>query len=147
VTGGVVFFPIVFPTLNDLLNAHGQGGGGRGNGYARMKRDLQDQARIFIRLARRKGALVPIKGPVFLAYEHRRRGRRADPSNVAAAAMKIIEDALVCEGIIENDTWNIVAGFSHKFTLDKRKPGVLVQVGSVDGLLVDVDGDMVGAGA
>jgi hypothetical protein len=125
---GVVFLPIVFPTLNDLLRAHGQGGGGKGNGYARLKRTLQDQARIFIRQARVKGELTPVKGPAVLDYEHRRPNRRADPSNVAAAVMKIIEDALVCEGIIEGDGWDTVAGFSHSFAVSTSAPGVLVTV-------------------
>ena len=120
-----IWFPGAWPSLNDLKDAAGYGGGKAGNGWNKLKQKWQEGARWQIRAMRPK---VPaFTAPVKIHYLHVRPNRRGDGSNYAAAAMKIIEDALVAEGVIPNDTFAWVAGFSHEFRF-VGAPGVRVTI-------------------
>lgn len=67
----------------------------------------------------------------FIRYHWIEPNKRRDPSNIAFAK-KFIEDALVDIGIIQNDGWRHVAGFSDSFSVDKDNPRVEVTIEEVD---------------
>jgi len=46
----------------------------------------------------------------------------------SAFAKKFILDALVKKGILPNDGWENVEGFTDSFEIDKSNPGVIVEV-------------------
>ncbi len=59
--------------------------------------------------------------------------RRMDPDNVSCGGKKFIMDGLVMAGIIKNDGWKNVSGFTDHFHVDKRNPGVIVNITSEEG--------------
>lgn len=52
--------------------------------------------------------------------------RRRDPDNVAGFGHKVILDALVAEGVIDNDGWANITEIRDIFHVDKDKPRVMV---------------------
>ena len=90
---------------------------------AKMKREAQDAVLWCARAAR----LRPHGGPVrvrdqFFEAPARKGARLRDKSNIASFAVKVIEDALVEAGLIPDDGWDEVAGYSCEFarTADPR---------------------------
>lgn len=90
---------------------------------AHMKRADQDAVLWAIRAAR----LIPCSGRVRIRYRFyeapKRKGARLrDKSNISGFAVKVIEDALVEAGVIPDDGWDVVAGYSCDFcrTADPR---------------------------
>lgn len=90
---------------------------------AKMKREAQDAVLWCARAAR----LRPHGGPVRVRYQFfeapaRKGARLRDKSNIASFAVKVIEDALVEAGLIPDDGWDEVAGYSCEFarTADPR---------------------------
>lgn len=53
--------------------------------------------------------------------------RRTDQDNIAAG-IKFVLDGLVAAGVLANDGWREVAGFSHSFEVDKENPRVEVKL-------------------
>lgn len=121
----VLWIPGQLPSLNDLLYAHGTGGGGSGNSYARLKRKWTDD----IALLARVGRLMPVEC-VRLRFTWREKDRRRDPDNVAGGGRKLILDGLVRAKVLKNDGWDEVAGFSDIWEI-AAKPGVLVLLETV----------------
>ena len=125
-TEQILWIPGRLPGLNELEKARGiVFKGARGNGYNRLKQDSQ---RRIILLARSQ--LTPVSRAQF-AYEFHEPDKRRDPSNIAGGGIKIIEDALQLAGIIHNDGWASIAGFTVSFSVDKTEPGVLVRIEGV----------------
>ena len=90
---------------------------------AKMKREAQDAVLWCARAAR----LRPHGGTVRVRYQFfeapaRKGARLRDKSNIASFAVKVIEDALVEAGLIPDDGWDEVAGYSCEFarTSDPR---------------------------
>ena len=59
------------------------------------------------------------------------KNRRKDPDNIAAAK-KFILDGLVKAGIIKNDGWKEVKGWSEKWERDKDNPRIEVEIKEVE---------------
>ena len=53
-------------------------------------------------------------------------------SNVAAMSVKVIEDALQKYGVISNDGWANIAGYSQDFFVDKDNPRIEVTITEVE---------------
>lgn len=53
---------------------------------------------------------------------------KRDPSNIAAAAAKFIEDGLIKAGVIENDGWRQVLGLVPFWILDRDSSGAVFLV-------------------
>lgn len=66
------------------------------------------------------------KGPVSIHYKYYCNNKRHDKDNIAGYFHKIFQDALVEKGIIKNDGWNNVVGFSDEFEIDKAYPRIEV---------------------
>lgn len=47
--------------------------------------------------------------------------RRRDQGNIPSFDRKVIQDALVGAGVLEDDGWNYAAGFSDRFGVDKGR--------------------------
>ena len=52
--------------------------------------------------------------------------RRRDPPNVIGAGQKFCLDALQHAGVLPNDGWKEILSISHKWRVDRDRPGVTV---------------------
>ena len=112
--------PGVLPNLNDYIAAerrHRQQG-------AKLKR----QAEQVVMLAAQKLRRVKFTGPVVMRYTWYEPNRRRDKDNVSSFGRKVIQDALVKAGILPNDGWANIDGFSDEFAVDPKNPRVEVEI-------------------
>lgn len=108
------------PGANEYINAE------RTNKYkaAAMKREAEAAV---VWAAKRDLGGVRFETPVFMAYKWIEPGRRRDKDNIAFAR-KFVQDALVKCGVLKNDGWSGVSGFSDTFLTDKSRPRVEVEI-------------------
>lgn len=111
------------PGLNEYVNAERS----HRQKAAALKRDVQRRIALEIR-SQLKG--VRFSGPVFMDYTWIEPDRRRDKDNVAFAR-KFIQDALVHCGVLQNDGWTDVAGFTDCFLVDKENPRVEIRITTV----------------
>jgi hypothetical protein len=114
------------PTLNELLEARGHfgskvAGGKRWNEYNSIKKGWEHHIGWLVRAQH----LEPVDKAYF-TYVFFEKSRRRDPSNVVAVGVKIVEDALHKAGILKNDGWGQVLGFSAFWEVDAKNPGIAV---------------------
>lgn len=69
-----------------------------------------------------------IKSPIRLVYTFYEPNRKRDKDNIASFAMKVIQDALVQQGIINNDGWKDIDSFECLFDIDKENPRIEVEL-------------------
>ena len=106
------------PSLNDYCKAERSGYHAANN----MKHRYQALISAYIRRSR----LKPIKYPVKIIYRFYEENKRRDKDNIAGIAHKFIQDALVNDGILKDDGWDYVIGFSDEFYIDKKNPRIEV---------------------
>jgi len=106
------------PSANQLINAE------RHNRYrgARLKSDIQYEIIPQIRQQLRN---VKIRAPVTIHYLWVEPNKRRDLDNVCFG-QKFVQDALVLTGVLKDDGWAQVTGFTHEFVVDKKNPRVVV---------------------
>ena len=116
--------PKTLPNLNDYTDEVKKSRKG-GN---RMKQEVQ----AYIKLcARQQLKGLRFHKPVAFLYLWVEKDRRRDKDNVAFAK-KFIQDALVSLGILENDGWKQIAGFTDVFDCDPANPRVEVLMWEVE---------------
>ena len=94
-----------------------------------MKRDSQTLVCAYIAKSLRG---IHIRRRVRLDYLWVERDRRRDPSNVAGFGVKVIEDALVTCGVLQDDGWDEIAGITHAYAIDRRHPRIIVTMTETD---------------
>ena len=67
------------------------------------------------------------KKPVFLLFTFYERDRRRDRDNVSSFARKVIQDALVAGGVLQDDGWDYVTGYLDRFAVDAKDPRIEVR--------------------
>lgn len=70
--------------------------------------------------------------PVRMKYTWYERNRRRDKDNISSFGRKVIQDGLVKAGILENDGWAQIAGFSDDFLVDAKRPRVEIEILEVE---------------
>ncbi len=117
------FVPYQLPSLNKIIAA-AKIKKGRWWKYADLKKlHTENIANIL-------GDCKPLESPVFINFFWASADRRTDPDNIAAAR-KFILDGAVTAGLLEDDGWKHIEGFSDSFRIDKKNPGVYVEMTSV----------------
>lgn len=91
---------------------------------AKMKQDSQDVVLWAIRAKMRR---VHFDKPVFILFTFYEKDRRRDRDNVASYARKVIQDALVKAGTLEDDGWDHVTGYLDQFKVDSKNPRIVVE--------------------
>ena len=110
------------PGLNDYLKAERKFSKGHSCGN-----DMKQQCQADISSAIRKGiGRIQIRCPVRIHYTFYEPTRRRDLDNIAATAHKFVQDALVRCGVIQNDGWKEITGFSDDFQIDRKNPRIEV---------------------
>lgn len=107
------------PGLNEYIGAE------RSSRYqaAKLKRDTE---RRILLAAKEQLRGVRFRSPVVMRYAWFEPDRRRDKDNVAFAR-KFVQDALVQAGILKNDGWAEIGGFTDAFAVDKKNPRVEVR--------------------
>lgn len=118
-----IFLPGKLPGFNELEAAS------RGNKYAAAAEKKKHIKRIanFIFISQGRAVKLERICIDFLWVEP---NKKRDPDNFAAGK-KLIIDALVHSGIIKNDGWNEIDGFTDNWEIDKTCPGVWVTITEV----------------
>ena len=108
------------PGLNEYIAAE------RKNKHlaAKMKRDTQAYIGWYIKKDLRG---VEFRRPVMMYYLWVEKDKRRDYDNIAFAK-KFVQDALVQAGVLQNDGWAEIAGFSDDFQVDKNKARVEIKI-------------------
>lgn len=75
---------------------------------------------------------VKIEKPVFMEYLWVEPNRRRDLDNISSFGRKVIQDALVSTGVLKDDGWKYVVGFSDRFEVDKKDPRIEVRIKEVE---------------
>lgn len=116
--------PGILNNLNDYIAAE------RANRHkgAKMKADNGSIVAAAIRHCMRE---VRIDKPVFMEYLWVEPNKRRDMDNISSFGRKVIQDALVDAGILKNDGWKHVVGFSDRFEVDKENPRIEVRIREV----------------
>lgn len=70
---------------------------------------------------------VYFEKPVFILFTFYEKDRRRDRDNVASYARKVIQDALVKAGTLEDDGWDHVTGYLDRFEVDSKNPRIVVE--------------------
>lgn len=119
-----LWVPARLPGQNELLagRAHAS------RGWSEYNSTKQRLAAQVILLARVKG-LSSIE-PSFFTYLFVEPNRKRDPSNVASGGIKILEDAFVKGGFLENDGWSHVLGIQAHWICEPNRAGCLVHWGA-----------------
>lgn len=92
---------------------------------AKMKAECE---KLIICCIRHQLRGVRIEAPVRLRYVFTEPDRRRDKDNIAAFAHKVIQDSLVKAGILRNDGWNRVEGFTDDFNIDSENPNIRITI-------------------
>ena len=64
----------------------------------------------------------------YILYE---KNKKRDLDNISSFGRKVIQDALVDNGILKNDGWEDVVGFSDSFYIDKENPRIEVIISEI----------------
>lgn len=107
------------PGMNEYTSAN------RSNAQAggRMKSETEEA----IMWAAKVAGLKPMAGKVYARFIWVEPNMRRDLDNIAFAK-KFVFDALQKMGVIKNDNWSGVTGFSDTFRLNKANPRVIVEL-------------------
>ena len=90
----------------------------------RMKKDAQEAVMWHILAQMRR---CKFERPVFLLFTFYEQDRRRDKDNVSSFARKVIQDALVKAGTLQDDGWDYVTGALDRFCVDKETPRIVVE--------------------
>lgn len=121
------------PGLNEIIAAHGTARvvmGRRGKPVRISKYDvLKKRWGGLIATLCRVQRIQPVRRAQF-TFCWTERNKRRDPDNIAAGGRKLILDGLVTAGVLANDGWEQVAGWSDLFMVGA--PGVVVYIAEVE---------------
>ena len=110
--------------LNDYITAC------RSNPHQGAKLKAKNEQKVLAEIYEQLGSLR-ITRPVRMIYRWYEKDRRRDLDNVSSFGRKVIQDALVDTGVIKNDGWKEIAGFSDEFYVDKKNPRIEVEIEEV----------------
>ena len=74
---------------------------------------------------------VKIDKKVKIDYIWYEKNKKRDLDNISSFGRKVIQDALVDNGILKNDGWEDVVGFSDSFYIDKDNPRIEVIISEI----------------
>ena len=103
----------------------------RRNRYAGAKLKKENEQKVFLGIMRSTLAKSRITKPVYITYKWYEPNKKRDLDNIAFAK-KFVQDALVANGILENDGWANIVGFCDEFYVDKENPRVEVEIMEVE---------------
>ena len=111
------------PGMNEITNSN------RGNRYAGAK--LKKEAQATVCWAIKESGLTPVTRPFYLHCTWIEPNMRRDKDNVRAG-VKFILDALQETGVIRNDGWREVVGFTDSYKVNRKDPRIIVEIEEIE---------------
>lgn len=115
-----LIIPGKLPGLNELIDAE--------RTHRIKGAELKADAERIVRLCIRQQLKHRPKLPVRLHYTYYEKDRRRDKDNIAGFAHKVVQDSLVKQGILPNDGWNEISGFTDSFAVDRKNPRIEIEI-------------------
>lgn len=116
-----------FPSMNEFIDANRRSKG-KWNKGNQLKQQSQDEISWQLLQQHRK---LHIDKPVMLHYTFYEPNKKRDLDNISGYFHKVFQDALVHCGIIHNDSWQYIVGFSDEFLIDNKKPRIEIIIQEV----------------
>lgn len=116
-----------FPSMNEFIDANRRSKG-KWNKGNQMKQQSQDEISWQLLQQHKK---LHIDKPVRLIYTFYEPNKKRDLDNISGYFHKVFQDALVHCGIIHNDSWHYIVGFSDEFLIDNKTPRIEVVIQEV----------------
>lgn len=116
-----LIIPGVLPNLNDYIAAERR--------HRQQAATMKRQSEHVVSLAAKKQLNgVKFRNPVVMTYRWFEPNRKRDKDNVSSFGRKVIQDALVRAGVLENDGWAHIDSFADQFYVDKKYPRIEVEI-------------------
>lgn len=115
-----IIIPGRFSGLNEFIDANRRSRG-RWNAGNKMKQEDQDRIRAYL-------PKVKIKKRIFVEYCFYEKNARRDKDNISGYFHKIFQDAMVQAGVIENDGWKQIEGWTDYFYIDSKYPRIEIYI-------------------
>lgn len=117
-----------FPSMNEFIDANRRSKGRFNKGNA-MKQQSQNEISWQILKQYRK---LHIDKPVKLIYSYYEPNKKRDLDNISGYFHKVFQDALVNCGVIHNDNWHYIVGFTDEFYIDNKHPRIEIKIVEVE---------------
>ena len=119
-----IVIPGQLPGLNEYIAAE------RSSKYkaAKMKHEAERLISYYVNLAAKGNKVV---APVMIHYTWIEPNKRRDKDNIAWAK-KFLQDALVSAGILADDGWKHIEGFTDSFAVDKHNPRIKIEIKEIN---------------
>lgn len=95
----------------------------------RMKMEAESIISAYVRKNMKD---TEVKEPVILHYKYYEQNARRDMDNISGFFHKVFQDAIVKCGVLKNDGWKNIRGFTDKFYIDKDQPRIEVTIEEVE---------------
>lgn len=99
------------------------------NKGSRMKKEGEQTAMWAIR---HELGRLHIEKPIRMHYSFYEPNKKRDLDNISSFAHKVIQDSLVKLGILKNDGWNEIVGYTDQFYCDRQNPRIEVKLEEVE---------------
>ena len=103
----------------------------RANKYKGLKVKARNEEIVILAISKHLRK-VHIDKPVYMRYAWYERNRKRDLDNVSSFGRKVIQDALVSKGVLSDDGWKNIKGFSDEFYVDNANPRIEVEIEVVE---------------
>lgn len=124
--------PGTLPGLNDYLKAERKFTRRGGTAHSVGNDMKQENQMLICNAIRLQLKHLKIQKPVHISYRFYEPNRRRDLDNIAGVAHKFIQDSLVRCGVLENDGWDQITGFSDAFFVDRHNPRIEITIQEVE---------------
>lgn len=115
-----------FPSLNEYISKN------RTHKQAANAMKQRDENRIIAEVLTQFKRRIRIEKPVYIAYMFYEPNKKRDLDNISGYFHKVFQDALVKCGVLANDGWHYITGFSDYFYHDNKNPRIEIEIREVE---------------
>ena len=102
------------------------------SGYRLQGAEIKRVATDKVAWETKKYATRKLPPPYHITFNWYCKDRKKDKDNISSMGRKCILDGLQKSGVIPQDSWNVVDGFSDFFFLDKANPRIEIIIKSLN---------------
>lgn len=92
----------------------------------------KDENRIIAEVLTQFKWRIRIEKPAYIAYRFYEPNKKRDLDNISGYFHKVFQDALVKCGVLANDGWCYITGFSDEFYCDNKNPRIEIEIREVE---------------